>query len=295
MSARGGVTMGGDRASSSSSSTAMISRLLPPGFRFRPTDGELVAHYLARKAADAGFTSAAIRDADLYRAEPWDLLPPPRCDAAAAEEEEEERCGYFFCTRSFRWPSGTRTNRATAAGYWKSTGKDKAVLHGGGCPVGVKKTLVFYRGRAPRGEKTSWVMHEYRLLHGGAAATASSSPTPTTTLAGVARSEWVICRVFVRKTPNGNNDRGTTERHLPSNDNHLRSSPAPANSVDGAGHASCSFFSGAHESMAPSDHFNIGDDVILHGHDEEELLMMTNCSSFDLPELLDYESFSLDL
>lgn len=105
----------------------------------------------------------------------------------------------------------------------------------------------------------------------------------------------MICRVFVRKTPDGNNDRGTTEHHLPSDDAHLRSSPAPANSVDGAGHASCSFFSGANESMAPSDHFNIGDDMILHGHDEEELLMMNCSSAFDLPELLDYESFSLDL
>uniref|UniRef100_A0A0E0M144 NAC domain-containing protein n=1 Tax=Oryza punctata TaxID=4537 RepID=A0A0E0M144_ORYPU len=292
----GGGGGGSDRASSS---TAMISRLLPPGFRFRPTDGELVAHYLARKAADAGFTCTAIRDVDLYRAEPWDLLPPPREAAADGAEEEEERCGYFFCTRSFRWPSGTRTNRATAAGYWKSTGKDKAVLHhgggggGGGRPVGVKKTLVFYRGRAPRGEKTSWVMHEYRLLHGGGGAAATASSSPTTTLAGVAHSEWVICRVFVRKTPNGNNDRGT-EHHLPSDNTHLRSSPAPANSFDGAGHASCSFFSSANESMAPSDHFNIGDDMILHGHEEE--LLMTNCSSaFYLPELLDYESFLLDL
>jgi hypothetical protein len=119
--------------------------------------------------------------------------------AAEEEEEEEERCGYFFCTRSFRWPSGTRTNRATAAGYWKSTGKDKAVLHGGGGgggrPVGVKKTLVFYRGRAPRGEKTSWVMHEYRLLHGGAAATASSSPTPTTVVARVSEMQQFECLV----------------------------------------------------------------------------------------------------
>jgi hypothetical protein len=72
--------------------------------------------------------------------------------------------GYFFCTRGSKSPSGIRARRATQLGYWKSTGKDKPVhSRSGRLVVGTRKTLVFYRGRAPRGEKTDWVMHEYSM------------------------------------------------------------------------------------------------------------------------------------
>ncbi|KAJ6881876.1 NAC domain-containing protein 92-like [Populus alba x Populus x berolinensis] len=149
---------------------------LPPGFRFHPTDEELITCYLTRKVSDTSFTSKAMVDVDLNKCEPWDL--PGK--ASMGEKE-----WYFFSLRDRKYPTGLRTNRATEAGYWKTTGKDKEIFRAG-VLVGMKKTLVFYRGRAPRGEKSNWVMHEYRLE--------DKHPFKST------KEEWVVCRVFQKST-----------------------------------------------------------------------------------------------
>ena len=69
---------------------------------------------------------------------------------------------YFFSHKDKKYPTGTRTNRATAAGFWKATGRDK-VIYTNSRRIGMRKTLVFYKGRAPHGQKSDWIMHEYRL------------------------------------------------------------------------------------------------------------------------------------
>ncbi|XP_052201349.1 protein CUP-SHAPED COTYLEDON 3 [Diospyros lotus] len=157
---------------------------LPPGFRFHPTDEELITFYLASKVFNGSFCGVHIAEVDLNRYEPWELP-----DVAKMGERE----WYLFSMRDRKYPTGLRTNRATGAGYWKATGKDREVYsRATGGLLGMKKTLVFYRGRAPRGEKTKWVMHEYRL--DGDFSCRNSC-----------KEEWVICRIFLRtgekKTP----------------------------------------------------------------------------------------------
>ncbi|XP_004987218.2 uncharacterized protein LOC101777593 [Setaria italica] len=150
-----------------------VESRLPPGFRFHPTDVELISYYLRAKVADNQQTkhqqqppaTTMVFEVDLHEREPWEL-------PVAAKVSGNE--WYFFSYRDRKYATGSRTNRATKLGYWNATGKDKVIHHhdhqepaaaaAAGMVIGTRKTLVFYFGRAPNGRKSGWVMHEFRLL-----------------------------------------------------------------------------------------------------------------------------------
>ncbi|KAI3720462.1 hypothetical protein L6452_21380 [Arctium lappa] len=151
---------------------------LPPGFRFHPTDEELVVQYLRRKVHSFPLPASIIPELDVCcNSDPWDL----------PGDSHQER--FFFSSREVKYPNGNgkRSNRSTPSGYWKATGLDKQIVSWRNKQlVGMKKTLVFYKGKPPTGQRTDWIMHEYRL---------AAHPQLRTQ----AMEKWVVCRIFFKK------------------------------------------------------------------------------------------------
>ncbi|KAJ9561313.1 hypothetical protein OSB04_006473 [Centaurea solstitialis] len=163
---------------------------LPPGFRFCPTDEELVVHFLHRKASLLPYHPDIIPDLALYPCDPWDL------DGKAMVEGKK---WYYFSRRSHE-------NRVTSNGFWKSYGGDEHIISSnGGKRIGVKKYYVFHIGQPPNeGIKTNWVMQEFRVSDASTTTTTSRSRRRDTS-----KIDWVICRVYEHDYDNNDdNDDG---------------------------------------------------------------------------------------
>ncbi|GJT39247.1 FEZ-like protein [Tanacetum coccineum] len=162
-----------------------IEEIMLPGFRFHPTDEELVGFYLKRKIQQRPLSIELIKQLDIYKHDPWDL---PKL-AMTGEKE-----WYFYCPRDRKYRNSARPNRVTGAGFWKATGTDRPIYasEGSKC-IGLKKSLVFYKGRAAKGIKTDWMMHEFRLP----SLTDHTAPSKRFLEKTIpANDSWAICRIF---------------------------------------------------------------------------------------------------
>ncbi|XP_062104756.1 putative NAC domain-containing protein 94 [Humulus lupulus] len=162
-----------------------VDDVMLPGFRFHPTDEELVGFYLNRKVQQRPLPIELIKQVDIYKYDPWDLP-----NLASTGEKE----WYFYCPRDRKYRNSARPNRVTGAGFWKATGTDRPIYSSDGTKcIGLKKSLVFYRGRAAKGMKTDWMMHEFRLP---SLTDSAAPPKKLLDKSFPAHDAWAICRIF---------------------------------------------------------------------------------------------------
>ncbi|KAL6545889.1 hypothetical protein OROGR_009763 [Orobanche gracilis] len=156
----------------------------PPGYRFMPTDEELIVYYLRKKVNNELIPISSINEVNIYKFTPQYLT-----DNYPHSGNKE---WYFFTQRDRRYPNGNRPKRSVeGVGWWKATAGDKSIRSRGKI-VGKKQVLVFYFGKNKSDEeKTNWIMHEYKL--------SASSTSPSSNNTRVQRfDDWVICRIYNR-------------------------------------------------------------------------------------------------
>ncbi|CAA2964277.1 NAC domain-containing 67-like [Olea europaea subsp. europaea] len=90
---------------------------------------------------------------------------------------------YLFTKRDRKYQN-ENINVFTVDGYWKVKRDDESVEENGET-VGFRKTFQFYRGKPGSDSKTSWLMHEFRVI----------DPLPS--VEGQTKLDnWVLCKIW---------------------------------------------------------------------------------------------------
>ncbi|CAN8256396.1 unnamed protein product [Cochlearia groenlandica] len=164
---------------------------LPIGYRFYPTEQELILHYLLPKSFASPLPSSIISVFDVFFSHP--LTFP-------GGQKEKHR--YFFCKKRREVTSNDNIIKISSNdGYWKHIGKKERQVITCGRTIGVRRTFAFYETEksSSRCNKTKWIMTEYSL-------------------AGFASNkvfeEWSVYNVYERKRFKGRKQRKSNEESL---------------------------------------------------------------------------------
>ncbi|KAK6151512.1 hypothetical protein DH2020_014147 [Rehmannia glutinosa] len=157
-----------------------FASMIPPGYRFQPTDYELLSEYLIKKIKQEPLPPNRIHVVNLY-----DFNPDYLTESSKPAKENE---WYFFSPTDKRYKNGSRPNR-TGDGYWKSTGSNEPIKHKN-IIIGYKRSLVFFMGKHTDHDiKTDWLMKEYTLKN-------PPAPVQTSEDTSMRLNDWVICKVY---------------------------------------------------------------------------------------------------
>ncbi|PIN06912.1 hypothetical protein CDL12_20531 [Handroanthus impetiginosus] len=176
----------------------LLSRRFPPGVRFAPTDLELIYHYLMKKVNNQPLPLDEIYDVNLYQYNPETL--------AESYPKLGDNDWYFFTPREKKYKNGSRPKRSAGTGYWKATGADKPILLRNHTitTIGWKRALVFYQGKSPKGNKTDWMMYEFKV----------DQPQPSRNKRGgdgMRLDDWVLCRIYKKANRSRENSQQAAE------------------------------------------------------------------------------------
>ncbi|XP_057794977.1 putative NAC domain-containing protein 94 [Salvia miltiorrhiza] len=125
-----------------------------PGFKFRPTDEELIVHYLQLEFIKASLPQTRIiKHADIYDYEPHQL-------SGLVEEDHGDGKMYFYTMIKKIGKSKTDRSIKSKKGNWKPTQAPKEIKGSiSGTIIGYKTSFKYYEDK----KKTQWLMQEYKL------------------------------------------------------------------------------------------------------------------------------------
>ncbi|KAM3388885.1 hypothetical protein ACQJBY_011178 [Aegilops geniculata] len=168
----------------------------PVGFRFAPTDEELVEYYLLpRLQGRQHVPNHAIIEDNVYQCHPDALVN------GKYKDKGQDNNWFFLTSRTRKYVNGGRPARTTddGRGRWKaSTGTTEVV----GPTFTYKESgLAYHEGPIKTERKTKWLMHELTVPEYENKLDKSGVRPKTDTL-----DEYVMCRIYVTPRKRKRND-----------------------------------------------------------------------------------------
>ncbi|GMJ05589.1 hypothetical protein HRI_004228100 [Hibiscus trionum] len=167
------------------------------GYRFVPTDQELVGYYLMKKVNGEPLPpNDYFHETNIYDSDPSQL-------SQSYKQSDGGKEWYFFSPRNKKYPKGGRPNRETGnrVGFWKVTGVNKAVTLDG-TVIGCKSNLDFYLRRDSKIIKTNWKMHEYQVNKDSISTKSQIQPFGDMML-----DKCVLCKIYLTRAKKGGTDK----------------------------------------------------------------------------------------